>query len=111
AVASAVATPTHAQGSVLIGRVFSDSGMVLVGAEVVLNGPQKLQRTNQKGEFKFTAVPAGFQIVGVRMLGFAPKVDTIEVADAGEVRRVYRLARIETTLPEVPVTTVLPLLD
>ena len=105
AIFGAIATTTHAQGSVLVGRVFSDSGMLLVGAEVVLNGSLNLQRTNDKGEFKFSAVPAGFQVVGVRMLGFAPMVDTIEVADAGEVRREYKLSRIEATLPEVSVRT------
>jgi hypothetical protein len=43
------------------------------------------------------------------MPGFAPKGDTIEVADAGEVRREYRLSRVlaTTTLPEVPVTATL----
>lgn len=100
----AMASTTHAQGSVIVGRVVSDSGTVLVGAEVILNTPQNAQRTNDKGEFKFAAVPAGFQVVIVRMLGFAPKVDTIEVADAGEVRREYKLSPIETTLPRVPVT-------
>lgn len=92
-----------AQTSVISGRVLTDSGLVLAGAEVVLNGPQTVQRTNDKGEFKFSAVAAGAQVLGVRMPGFSPKVDTIEVADAGEVRREYKLARIETTLPEVPV--------
>lgn len=93
-----------AQASIT-GRVLRDSGMVLVGAEVVLNGPQNSQRTDERGEFRFTRVPAGKQIVGVRMPGFAPRVDTIEVADAGEIRREFRLARIETKLPEVPVRT------
>lgn len=94
-----------AQGTTIFGRVVSDSGMILVGAEVVLNGPQNLQRTNEKGEFAFARVAPGFQIIGVRMPGYAPKVDTIEVEDAGEIRREYRLTRIETTLPEVPVRT------
>ena len=102
--ASAIVSPIHAQGSVFVGRVFSDSGQVLVGAEVLLNGPQNSLRTNEKGEFRFAAVPSGLQIVGVRMFGYAPKVDTVEVADAGEVRREYKLSRIETTLPRVPVT-------
>lgn len=97
-------TVGHAQGSTFVGRVFSDSGGGLAGAEVLLNGPHNLRRTNEKGEFRFSAVPAGFQIVGVRMVGFAPRVDTIDVADAGEVRREYKLSRIETTLPRVPVT-------
>ena len=93
--------------AVIVGRVLTDSGMVLVGAEVVLNGPENLQRTDEKGEFKFVRVPAGRQVVGVRMPGYAPRVDTIEVADAGELRREYKLSRIETTLPEVPVRTTL----
>ena len=94
-----------AQAAVIIGRVLSDSGVVIVGAEVVLNGPQNLLRTDDKGEFRFTRVPAGFQVIGVRMPGFAVRVDTIEVEDAGEIRREFKLSRIETTLPKVPVTT------
>jgi hypothetical protein len=95
-----------AQGSTFFGRVLSDSGMILVGAEVVLNGPQNLQRTNERGEFRFTAVPGGYHVVGVRMPGFSPRIDTIEVEGAGEIQRNYRLSRLEaTTLPEVPVTT------
>ena len=100
-----IVQPAGAQAAVIIGRVLSDSGLVIVGAEVVLNGPRNLQRTNDKGEFTFTRVPAGFQIIGVRMPGFAVKVDTIEVEDAGEIRRDFRLSRIATELPRVPVTT------
>ena len=94
-----------AQVSTIFGRVLNDSGRALAGAEVVLNGPQNLQRTNERGEFTFTRVPPGFQIIGVRMAGYAPRVDTIEVEDAGEIRREFRLSRIEVTLPNVPVTT------
>jgi hypothetical protein len=99
------AQTASAQVSVIIGRVVGDSGVALVGAEIFLNGPQNVQRSNDKGEFTFSRVPAGFQIIGVRMTGYAPRVDTIEVEDAGEIRREFRLSRIETTLPKVPVTT------
>jgi hypothetical protein len=98
------ASASQAQGSAVSGRVLSDSGVALAGAEVVLNGPQNAQRTNARGEFRFTAVSGGSHVVGVRMPGFAPHVDTIEVPDAGEMRHDVRLARIEATLPEVPVT-------
>jgi len=105
---AAVTMPIAAQGqSVFVGRVLTDSGVVIAGAEVFLNGPQNIQRTDARGEFRFAAVRAGEHIIGVRMPGFAPKIDTIEVADAGEVRRDYKLARIEATLPEVPVTATL----
>ena len=100
-------TQTATAQAVITGRVLTDSGVVIAGAEVVLNGPQNLQRSDEKGEFRFTRVPAGRQVIGVRMPGFAPSVDTLEVADAGEIRREYRLARIETKLPEVPVRTTL----
>src|SRR5689334_14560286 len=105
-VTTAVPIAAHGQ-SLFLGRVLTDSNAVIAGAQVFLNGPQNIQRTNALGEFRFTAVPAGDHIVGIRMPGFAPMVDTIEVADAGEVRREYKLARIETTLPKVPVTTTL----
>ena len=102
------ALPISAQGqSVFLGRVLTDSGVAIAGAEVFLNGPQSIQRTNATGEFRFTGVKAGEHIVGVRMPGFAPTIDTIEVADAGEVRRDFKLTRVETTLPEVPVTATL----
>ncbi|HEX6941540.1 MAG TPA: carboxypeptidase regulatory-like domain-containing protein [Gemmatimonadaceae bacterium] len=102
----AIATvPIAAQGqSVFVGRVLTDSGVAIAGAEVFLNGPKNIQRTNERGEFRFIAVPAGDHIVGVRMTGFAPKIDTIGVADAGEVRLDVMLTKIEATLPEVSVT-------
>lgn len=93
------------QGSAFTGRVLTDSVVAIPGAEVALTALQRTQRTNEKGEFAFSAVPAGEHVVAVRMPGFAPKVDTIEVADAGEVRLDFRLAKIEATLPEVSVTT------
>lgn len=101
-----VASSAHAQ-STFIGRVLTDSGVAIAGAEVVINALQLTQRSNAQGEFKFSAVPAGEHVVAVRMPGFAPKVDTIEVADAGEVRLDFKLARIEATLPLVPVTATL----
>ena len=100
------ARSAHAQ-STFVGRVLTDSGVAIAGAEVIISGLQLSQRSNAQGEFKFSAVPAGEHIVGVRMPGFAPKVDTIEVADAGEVRRQFKLARIDATLPLVPVTATL----
>jgi hypothetical protein len=102
---SIAATSSEAQGSLFTGRVVADSVRTpLVGAEVIVPALALAQRTNELGEFRFTAMPAGEHVVHVRMPGYAPKVDTIEVADAGESRREYRLSRIETTLPEVPVT-------
>lgn len=98
------ATSVEAQGSLFTGRVLVDSVRTpLAGAEVILLALTQTQRANELGEFRFTGIPAGEHVVHVRMPGYAPKVDTIEVADAGEVRREYRLTRIETTLPEVPV--------
>ena len=103
----AIATvPIAAQGqSVFLGRVLTDSSVAIAGAEVFLHGPQNIQRTDSMGEFRFSGVNAGQHIVSIRMPGFAPMFDTILVADAGEMRREYKLTRIEATLPEVPVTT------
>jgi len=85
--------------------VLTDSGVPLAGAEVVLRA--KRTNTNAKGEFKLASLTAGEHLVLVRMPGFAPKTDTIEVADAGDARREYRLSRVQATLPEVRSTTTL----
>ena len=99
---------SQAQNVRFSGRVRTDSTEIpLVGAEISLIAAHINQRTNERGEFIFQAVPAGEHVVLIRMPGYAPKVDTIEVADAGDVRREYRLSRIQATLPEVPVTTTL----
>ena len=107
AAASLFLVPLSLQGqaSTFNGRVLTDSGAPLPGAEIVLAALQRTIRADAKGEFRFTAVPAGTHIVGIRMPGYQPRGDTIEVADAGNVHREYRLARGEATLPEVPVTT------
>ena len=93
---------THAQ-STFSGRVLSDSGVALAGAEVVILQLQRIERTNANGEFRITGLPAGRHVVGIRAPGFVPVGDTLDVAEAGDVRREYRLTRIETSLPEVPV--------
>ena len=100
-----LSTAAHPQGSTFTGRVLTDSGLPLAGAQVVLSA--KRTNTGANGEFKLTSIIAGEHSVLVRMPGFAPKVDTIDVADAGDVRREYRLSRIQSILPEVPVTTTL----
>jgi hypothetical protein len=104
----ALAPAAHAQGTTFIGRVVADSTLTpLAGAEVVIVALNLMQRANAAGEFRFPGLPAGEHFVAVRMPGYVPKVDTIEVADTGELRRDYSLARIATSLPEVPVTTTL----
>ena len=97
----------QAQGSLFVGRVRADSNIVLAGAEIVIPALQRTIRTNEKGEFQFNSVRAGEHVVGVRMPGFKPRIDTIEVADAGEVRRDYLLSRVDAALPEVAVKTTL----
>jgi hypothetical protein len=93
------------QGSAFAGKVLADSILTpLTGAEIMIEKLGRAERANERGEFRFTSVPAGEYPVLIRMAGFAPKVDTIVVADAGEARREYRLSQIKATLPEVPVT-------
>jgi len=105
---SAVAHPASAQGSLFTGRVVADSVLTpLAGAGISFPALGRTQRADERGEFRFTALPAGEHVVLVRMPGYAPKTDTIVVAEAGEVRREFRLAQIEATLPEVPVTATL----
>jgi hypothetical protein len=102
---AALAPSVHAQGSRFTGRVLTDSGVPLIGAEVVLAAQRT--RTNSIGQFRLDSLRTGEYVVVVRMPGYAPKGDTIEVEEAGEVRREYRLSRTLAILPEVPVVTTL----
>lgn len=101
-------TTVHGQGSAFAGKVVADSSLTpLAGVEVFIEKLGRVERTNERGEFRIATLPAGEYPVLIRLAGFAPKRDTIVMAVAGEVRRDYRLPQIRATLPEVPVTTTL----
>src|SRR5688500_14296547 len=105
-VASALVFPSlaSAQGTGSLKGVVTDVEDVPVfGAVVEIGTPSLRARTNERGEFHLTGVPAGTVDVRVRRLGFSPVTKTAQVASgsAGEPVHVILPALPDTGRPEV----------
>ena len=103
------ATAVNAQvQSTLSGRLLSNQGLPVAGAEVSVAGTLQAARSDSTGRFVVAALPAGRIRVQARALGFSP-VDTVLTLAPGEtysatlimVRNVQQLAPVmsEATLP------------
>jgi CarboxypepD_reg-like domain len=93
-----------AQTGMLSGTVFRDSaGHQLAAADIVLPALNRRATANWAGEFRISQLPAGRHAVLVRHLGFAPLIDTIEVADGARVDREFILTEQPATLDTVSV--------
>jgi hypothetical protein len=93
-----------AQSAMLTGTVFRDSaGHQLAAAEVLLPDLNRRATANWAGEFRIVQIPAGRHAVVIRHVGFAPLVDTIEVANGANVDREFVLVEQPTRLDPVSV--------
>ena len=87
------------------GRIVeTGSGAPVAGATVTVNGTRLGAMSGNDGRYVITQVPAGNQVLAVRMLGFAPKSDTVAVTDNGEVTADFTITRSASQLSEVVVT-------
>ena len=99
--ASVVAFPSlvSAQSTGSLKGVVTDVEDVPVfGAVVEIGAPSLRARTNERGEFLLTGVPAGTVDIRVRRLGFSPVVKTTQVASGSPGDPVHVI------LPALPVT-------
>jgi hypothetical protein len=100
----ASASIARAQTAVLTGTVLRDSaGHQLAAAEVLLPDLNRRILANWAGEFKIVQLPAGRHAIVIRHVGFAPLIDTIEVAEGAKVDREFVLAEQPTQLDPVSV--------
>jgi hypothetical protein len=84
--------PSSAQRAVISGTIFRDSaGHQVSGAELSLPALKRTATSNYRGEFKFDFVPPGRHAMIVRHAGFAPLIDTLDVADGERIDREYVL--------------------
>jgi TonB family protein len=78
------ARPLDAQSPAsIVGRVTAETGLGLIGADVSVPGTQLRATTNDRGEFRLAAVPAGTTEVRARRLGFRPDAVTLTVPVTG----------------------------
>jgi hypothetical protein len=67
----------------VVGRVTAETGMGLTGADISVPGTQLRATTDDRGEFRLAAVPAGTMEVRARRLGFRPDAVTLTVPASG----------------------------
>ena len=87
------------------GRVVEfGSGAPIAGATVTVGGTRLGAMSGNDGRYVITQVPVGRQVVAVRILGYAPKTDTVSVTENGEVAADFMIERSASQLSEVVVT-------
>ena len=92
-----------AQGS-LSGRVLSDSSLPLVGVELLFTATERSVRSDARGAFRVTGLPAGRHPVLVRMPGYVAIADTVSITDGTELAKDYKLTATVVALDSVRVT-------
>jgi len=76
----------------VIGKVTSETGIALIGADVAVGGTQLRTTTDDRGEFRLPGVPAGAIELRARRLGFRPDAVRINVGESGTERVSLKLA-------------------
>jgi len=97
--------PVQAQGSgTITGRVTDRATNAPLGdATVLIVGTQRDTRTNEAGQFRLAAVPAGSVRLRVLRLGYAASLDTVVVSAGQEVAVDFALTATVTRLDQVTV--------
>ena len=67
----------------IVGRVTAETGLGLMGTDIVVSGTLLRTTTDDRGEFRLPAVPAGTMEVRARRLGFRPDAVTLTVPETG----------------------------
>ena len=89
-----------------VGGVVTDeaTGQPLEAARVLLNGPNRIETTNQEGRYHFRNVAPGSYAVRVLRLGYRPATDTANVAPGETVALDFALTGAPVQLDEIVTT-------
>jgi hypothetical protein len=93
---NATPAPTVGGSAALTGIVRDASDNAVRGAEVRILNTSALGRTNDRGEYLLTGLPAGTQEIEVRQLGYTVIRRPIELRNSVRMRHDVRLDRIVT---------------
>jgi TonB-dependent SusC/RagA subfamily outer membrane receptor len=92
-------------GSTIRGRVTSDVGRALDAAQVWVPGTNRIARTDAKGEYRLTGVPAGTYQLRAAQIGFAAITRSVTVGATDETVTVdFTLREAALSLDAVVVT-------
>ncbi len=102
--ASLPAVAQQTQGGSVAGKVTDERGAAVSGADVIIEGTSRSAQTGGTGDYLIEDVPAGSQVVRVRMIGFRSLADTVSVTEGGRATADISLTRDPLQLQTVVVT-------
>jgi outer membrane receptor protein involved in Fe transport len=102
--ASSVAGQQPAQTGSVAGKVTDDKGAAVAGAQVGIQGTTIGAQTSATGDYVLARVPAGTQLVRVRMVGFKPDSANVTVAADQRASQDFTLQRNPLQLQTLVVT-------
>lgn len=98
------AAPVLIGNARLVGRVVNNAGRPLSGARVQIEGTTRVATSRANGDFVLDSLPAGTQSVSVRLLGYAPVEQPVELSSLEPRNVTIRLADFVPMLEAVRVT-------
>jgi outer membrane receptor protein involved in Fe transport len=93
-----------AQTGSVAGKVIDDKGAAIAGAQVAIQGTTIGVQTSATGDYVLARVPAGTQLVRVRMVGFRPDSANVTVTADQRVSQDFTLQRNPLQLQTLVVT-------
>ncbi len=97
-----VPAPSPATGRVR-GTVRDPYGEPIAGARVSLWGEARETRSNGKGEFSLASLPTGTRMLELRAIGYAPRLELVDLRALGDVVVDLPLEEFPTTIDTVRV--------
>lgn len=88
----------------LNGKVLNNAGRPLAGARVQLDGTTRVASTRATGDFVLDSLPPGTQTISVRLLGYAPMEEAVDLSSHDSRSVTIRLSDFVPVLEAVRVT-------
>lgn len=88
----------------LTGKVLNHAGKPLPGARVQLDGTTRVASTRATGDFFLDSLPSGTQTVSIRLLGYAPVEEAVDLSSRGPQNVTIRMSDFVPVLETVRVT-------
>ena len=85
------------------GRVVTNTGSPLPNARVQLEGSTRVATTRMNGDFVLDSLPSGTQSISVRLLGYAPVEQAVDLLSSQPVNVTIKLAEFVPVLEAVRV--------
>jgi TonB-dependent receptor len=100
-----VPVAAHGQSGAVTGQIIDgNTGLVLAGAEVSVEGQGRAIFSDRNGRYLIVNVPTGSQTIRVRYLGYAEVTQTVQVTSGGVATLNFRLEARALELAGIDVT-------